>query len=248
MYKKMTCYNTVYMAEADLSNLLKNYQPSESAKTIVRKAKIVLLVGISGAGKNTLKRELLKDESYYDFISHTTRPPRINSGIPEKDGIDYYFIDTSEAIRMLEAGEYIEAKKVHSNVYGTTVKGLARSVESDKVAVNDVDVQGVDEYKSIASSVHAVFVLPPSYEEWERRRIARYEGKIDPDDNSTRLKSAMNELNFALAKGYFEFIINDDLQTAVDQVHAIVAGTGDTRDHMRGKELAKQFLDRLGTH
>lgn len=212
------------MTDAELTELLASYRPSETASRIVRSAQIVLLVGISGAGKNTLKQELLKDELFYDFISYTTRQPRSNLGIMEKDGVDYHFIDSAEAVRMLRAGEFIEAKKVHSNIYGTAIEGLAPSIESGKVAVNDVDVQGVEEYKAISPAVHAVFLLPPSFEEWNIRRLARYDGDIDPEDNRIRLESARTELDFALSSGLFDFIVNDDVAAAADHVRALVRG------------------------
>ncbi|MES2876686.1 MAG: hypothetical protein V4678_04430 [Patescibacteria group bacterium] len=236
------------MTDAEILKLLASYRPSETAARTVRGAKIVLLVGITGAGKNTLKRELMKDDSFYDFISHTTRQPRSNQGVLERDGVDYFFIDIHEAARMLQAGEYIEAKKVHSNIYGTTITGLSPSVESGRVAVNDVDVQGVEEYKSLSPDVHAVFVLPPSYEEWERRRLARYDGVIDPQDNATRLESAHKELEFALTKGFFDFVINDDVVAAANQVRRIVEHTNDDASRARAESVARQLHEALGTH
>ena len=237
------------MTDAELTSLLASYRPSEAALRTVRGAKVVLLVGITGAGKNTLKRELLKDETFYDFISHTTRQPRSNLGIMERDGVDYFFIDTTEAVRMINAGEFIEAKKVHSNVYGTAVEGLAPSIEQNRVAVNDVDVQGVDEYKALSPDVHAIFILPPSFEEWNRRRLKRYDGvAIDPEDNRVRLESAKAELDFALNKGYFEFVINDDVQVAADTVKAIVNAKSDGHDADEAELLAREISHRLGTH
>jgi guanylate kinase len=236
------------MTDAELNELLASYVPGEAAVRTVRDAKIVLLVGITGAGKNTLKRELLKDDAYYEFISHTTRPPRSNLGVMEQDGKDYFFIDTNEAIRMLKAGEYIEAKKVHSNIYGTAIEGLKPSVESDRIAVNDIDVQGVDEYKTMSPDVHAVFLLPPSLEEWHNRRLARYGGRIDPEDNQVRLESAKMELEFALNKGYFDFLVNDDVTQAAQEIKHIVAGTKDSAAHDAGELLARALYDELSTH
>jgi guanylate kinase len=233
------------MTDAELTELIASYRPSEAASTIVRSASIVLLVGITGAGKNTLKQELLKDDSFYDFISHTTRQPRSNLGVMEQDGIDYYFIDSSEAARMLRAGEFIEAKKVHSNVYGTAIEGLAPSVESGKVAVNDVDVQGVEEYKAISPAVHAVFVLPPSFDEWNTRRLARYGDAIDPEDNKVRLESAKAELDFALSSGLFDFIVNDDVSSAADHVRALVSGRKLTAHQSEAEAVARSLYESL---
>lgn len=234
------------MTDAELTELLASYRPSETASRIVQDARIVLLVGISGAGKNTLKRELLKDDLFYDFISHTTRQPRRNQGVMEQDGIDYYFIDAAEASRMLRAGEFIEAKKVHSNIYGTAIEGLSPSIESGKVAVNDVDVQGVEEYKAISPDVHAVFVLPPSFDEWNARRLARYGGgTLDPEDNRVRLESAKTELDFALTSGLFDFIVNDDVTAAADHVRALVNGDSLSAHQTEAEAVARSLRDSL---
>ena len=233
------------MTDAELTQLLASYRPSEAASKIVRSASIVLLVGISGAGKNTLKRELLKDDAFYDFISHTTRQPRSNLGVMEKDGVDYYFIDHAEAARMIRAGEFIEAKKVHSNIYGTAIEGLAPSIESGKVAVNDVDVQGVEEYKAISPAVHAVFVLPPSFDEWNTRRLARYGDTMDPEDNRVRLESAKTELDFALKSGLFDFIVNDDVSAAADHVRALVSGDKLTAHQSEAAAVARALYESL---
>lgn len=236
------------MTDAEMTDLLASYRPSDQATQTVRAAKIVLLVGITGAGKNTLKNELLKDDEFYDFISHTTRAPRSNEGVMEQHGVDYFFIDEAEALRMLKDGEYIEAKRVHSNIYGTAIKGLEPSVESGKVAVNDVDVQGVDEYKAISSDVHAIFILPPSFEEWNRRRLARYGGQIDEEDNQTRMTSAMTEIEYALNKGYYDFVVNDDVAQAVEAVKEIVAGKKNESGRAEAEVLARTLHQQLSTH
>src|SRR5262245_46700213 len=98
-------------SEENISALLASYHPSSLAKEVIMQAPPVLLVGISGAGKDTIKKALLKTGRYFDFISYTTRQPRVNHGVPEKDGVDYHFIDLPEAKRMLYAGEFIEAKE-----------------------------------------------------------------------------------------------------------------------------------------
>ncbi len=63
------------MLENNLKNLIENYQPNQAAIEVVRRTKIVLLVGISGAGKDTLKRRLLEDAEFVDVVSYTTRQP-----------------------------------------------------------------------------------------------------------------------------------------------------------------------------
>ena len=94
---------------SDLERVIREYQPTEAAVALVRDTKIALLTGISGAGKDTIKRRLLRSPSFRDIVSHTTRAPRVNNGQPERDGVEYHFIDQATALTMLRNHQFIEA-------------------------------------------------------------------------------------------------------------------------------------------
>lgn len=200
----------------NLENLIKNYQPNQAAIDVVRRTKIVLLVGISGAGKDTLKRRLLEDNEFADIVSYTTRQPRRNAGVMETPGVDYHFIDEEAAVNMLENHEFIEAKFVHGTVYGTGVKEVQTIAEAGKIAVTDIDVQGVSEYKKLSGDVVAIFLLPPNYDEWRRRLRARYASDAEFEAEwPKRFNSAIKELTHALEVPYYHFVINDSLEEAL---------------------------------
>ena len=146
------------MLENNLKNLIKNYQPNQAASDVVQRTKIMLLVGISGAGKDTVKRRLLEDNEFADIVSYTTRQPRQNAGVLETPGVDYHFIDEA-AVNMLENHEFIEAKFVHGTVYGTGAKEIQAIAEAGKITVTDIDVQGVSEYKKLSGDVVAKWLI-----------------------------------------------------------------------------------------
>ena len=100
----------------------------------------------------------------------------------------------------------------------------------------------------MSPDVHAIFVLPPSFEEWNRRRLARYGGEIDEDDNRIRLESAMMEIDLALAKGYYDFVVNDNVVEAAETVKRIVAGDRDVASHTDAETLARALHTELSTH
>ena len=137
----------------DLARKIAAYQPNGGVRQLVADTKFVLLVGISGAGKDTTKQRLLQDPEFADIVSYTTRPPRQNAGVQERDGVDYHFIDEAAAVNMLENHEFIEAKFVHGTVYGTGAKEIQAIAEAGKIAVTDIDVQGVSEYKKLSGDV-----------------------------------------------------------------------------------------------
>ena len=137
----------------DLARKIAAYQPNGGVRQLVADTKFVLLVGISGAGKDTTKQRLLQDPEFADIVSYTTRPPRQNAGVMETPGVDYHFIDEAMAVKMLENHEFIEAKFVHGTVYGTSAKEIQAIAEAGKIAVTDIDVQGVSEYKKLSGDV-----------------------------------------------------------------------------------------------
>lgn len=205
-----------------IADLIASYKPSENTKLLVTQTQIMVLVGISGAGKGTIWHKLLETGKYERFVSATTRAPRSNHGVLEQDGVDYHFVSMEESLQMLENGEYIEANIYSGNVYGTTVSEIVRVKESGKIAITDIDVNGVANYKRLSPDVIAVFILPPNFEEWQRRLLARYgEGGPDPDDMRRRMQTAIEELTHALDVDYYHYIVNDDLEQAVAAANSI---------------------------
>lgn len=208
--------------DASLETLLATYVPSIETLDLVRTTPIVLLVGVSGAGKDSIKQCLLMSGTYHHIVSHTTRAPRVNKGVPEQDGVEYHFIELNDAQRMLEAGEYVEAKLYSGNVYGTSAAEIQKAHDDKKIALTDIEVQGVAEYKAISKNVIAIFILPPDYDSWQQRLKGRYgEGGMDPAELRMRTETAVSELEQALAADYYHFIINGDLDKAVEAADKI---------------------------
>lgn len=206
----------------DLQRIIEEYQPTEAAIGLVRRSKIALLVGIAGAGKDSIKKELLKNSDFQDIVSHTTRPPRHNNGVSETDTVDYYFINNDIALSMAKNQEFIETKFVHGTAYGTSLSELEKAYDSDKIAITDIDVQGVDEYKRLSSMVVAIFILPPDYDTWLHRLRSRYSSPEElKKEFPKRRTSAIKELTYALEVPYYHFIINDELERAVQAANEI---------------------------
>ncbi len=228
---------------ANIESLLKDYRPSQATIDIVRTTPLTLLVGISGAGKGTIRERLLQTGDYINFISHTTRKQRENNGVMEQNGVEYYFISIEEAVNKLKNGEYIEVKYYSGNVYGTTTAELIKAKESGKIALNDIEIQGVGEYLNIAPSVKVIFIVPPDHKVWLKRLVARYEGDVDRDALTLRLETARGELETALDDSRFSFVINDNLDTAVQDVENVVKH-GSHNDGA-AREAARGILDYL---
>lgn len=208
--------------KSELENLVENYRVSDAARQLVRDTPVVFLVGVAGAGKDTIKQHLLDTGRYHHIVSHATRPPRENQGVMETEGFPYHFISTDQAAVMLKDQDYIEAKFVHGNVYGTSVTEIQKAHDDGKIAVTDLDVQGVAEYKAMSDKVIAVFILPPNYKEWQRRIKSRYGSDgAGQEDLHKRMVTAIGELEEALDKNYYHYVVNENLDEAVKAVDSI---------------------------
>lgn len=229
-----------------LINKLASYKTPPQAVELVRSTQIVLLVGITAAGKDTVIGELLKTGDYHYIVSHTTRPPRYNHGILEQNGMEYHFIDFAEAERMLDNQEFIEAKLVHnSNIYGTSIAEIQTAKDKSEIAVTEVEVQGVAEYRAISDMVLPIFLLPPSFATWQERLVKRYGGGADAGEIKQRLQTAKDELQDAINKDYFEFVVNEDLGNTIQIVDQIAHGKLSSKKNEQAKQIARDLIDEI---
>lgn len=207
----------------EINDLLAAYQPGDSTRELITNTPILLLVGPTGAGKDSVKDKLLETGKYHHIISHTTRPPRINHGHIEESGREYHFIDLDQATTMLKAHAFIEAKMYSGNVYGTSAAEIQVAQDESKIAVTDIEVQGIAEYKAIDSGVMAVFLLPPDFQTWQARLQRRYGGVVGAADARVRMRTALDEIEQLLHTDHYCAIVNDNLDETLRQVAAIVA-------------------------
>ncbi len=128
------------------------------AVDLIRSTRIVFLVGVTGAGKDTVIRELLKSGAYHCIVSHTTRPPRLNHGVLEQNGVDYHFVDEPTVETMLGDGGFVEAKQFSGNIYGTSVAEIQMAHDEGKIAITEIEVQGVAEYRNVSDHVIPSFL------------------------------------------------------------------------------------------
>jgi len=182
---------------------------------------IFLIVAPSGAGKSSLVKELLKNNSDIDLsISYTTRAMRVG----EVQGREYHFIDKEKFLFMQKSDEFIEYALVHGNYYGTSRIWLEKELRQNKKILLEIDWQGANQVKQIFSSIANIvyiFILPPSIQELEQRLLMR--GQDSQDIIQTRIAGAKIEVKHALDADYI--IINENFNFALDEIQSIIKCT-----------------------
>lgn len=227
--------------DEQIQQLIEDYKPNAEGIDLMRRTQVVLLVGITGAGKNTILAELLKTDRFHDMVTTVTREPRMNNGVMERDGVDYHFLTTEQAVEKIKAGAYVEVSPVHQRIYGVQVDEIKKAAEAGKTAIADITVLGVEKYKRISHDVIAIFILPPSFEQWQERMRRRFDSEEEfLADWPARRESAIMELKKALHAPYYHFVINEDLDTAVKACLKII----DNGDKFHRKDDEKRLLAR----
>jgi len=194
--------------------------PSGPART----GMILILSGPSGSGKSTIYKAAIGGLGGIEFsVSCTTRAPRPG----EVDGRDYYFISRGKFDSLVAENAFAEHAEVHGNCYGTLKTELLDRVRRGIDVLLDIDVQGAAQLRSLCAAsaefcraCEFIFIMPPSFEELERRLRAR--GTETEDSILRRLANAKGEM--AHANEYDHVIVNDDLDRAVGEFSSLVLG------------------------
>jgi guanylate kinase len=179
----------------------------------------LVLCGPSGSGKSTVMKKLMA--AYGEFfgfsVSHTTRNPRPG----EEDGKDYHYVTKEKMQELIDNKEFIENATFSGNMYGTSKKAVQDVLDSGKICILDIDVQGVKLVKKTDLKPRFVFIKPPSMEVLEKR--LRDRGTENEESLAKRLGAAAAEMEYGEEKGNFDvIIINDDLETAYENLRDFI--------------------------
>ncbi|WP_193194232.1 guanylate kinase [Nostoc sp. MG11] len=190
------------------SGATKEYPPS---------GRLIVLTGPSGVGKGTLMRSLLQrhPELYYS-ISVTTRSPRPG----EIDGKNYHFISRSKFEQLIAQSELLEWAEFAGNYYGTPREAVLNQIRSGKLVVLEIELEGARQIRASFPSALSIFILPPSFNELEKRIRGR--AQDSEEAIARRLRCAQEEIK---AADEFDIqIVNDDFETALKDIEAALFG------------------------
>lgn len=179
---------------------------------------LIILSGVSGAGKDTIKKELIKRvENVESLPSYTDRSPRPGD-VP---GVVYNFVTTEEFERMIKDNELYEYNVCHEHYYGTSRKLMNEKIQSGKIIVKDLDVNGTEKLIDILrkdTKVITIFLRVPK--DILRKRL---ENRIDkPSEKEITMR--LNRLEYEESKmDLYDYVLkNNDLEKTVDIIMDII--------------------------
>jgi len=177
--------------------------------------KLIVLTGPSGVGKGTLMNAILQryPELHYS-VSATTRSPRPG----EVNGKNYHFITRSEFEKLVTQGEFLEWAEFAGNCYGTPREAVLNHIQSGKLVVLEIELEGARQIRHTFPSALSIFILPPSFAELEKRIRGR--GQDTQEAISRRLNRAEEEI--AAADEFDLQIINDDFEQALQEIETAI--------------------------
>ena len=195
----------------------------------MRRGKTFIICGPSGVGKGTVVAKLLaSDPKLYFSVSATTRPPRPG----EVDGKHYHFLSREQFQRWIDEDAFLEHAEFVGNLYGTPKLYVDKAMDQGRDVILDIEIQGAEQVHRRRPEAIRIYVAPPSWAELERRLIGR--GTEDMEKVRRRLERGKEE--FAVARDFDYFVINDTVDRAVEELRAILLA-----EHCRPDERISQI-------
>lgn len=179
---------------------------------------LVILSGVSGAGKDTIKKELIKRmDNVISLPSFTSRKPRDG----EEEGVQYHFITKQEFEEKIKNNEFYEYDLHHDNYYGTSRKLLNEKIASGKIIVKDIEVNGTENLiKLLKDETKLVTIFLRVEKEELRRRLIDRGDNLTEDEIELRLGRLDYEENKIRLYDYM--IKNDDFEKTVQLIMTII--------------------------
>jgi guanylate kinase len=178
---------------------------------------LIVLSGLSGAGKDTILEGLRRSGfPFYFSVSATTRAPRPG----EKEGYDYHFVSREKFQKMIDSRQLLEWANVYGNLYGRPKEPIRRALQEGKDVIVRIDVQGATSYKKILPQAVFIFLLTSTLGELEQRLKKRRTETTE--ELELRLETAIRELDRISMFDYVVVNRHGEAGSAIEAIKAII--------------------------
>ena len=179
------------------------------------KARLFVIAGPSGVGKGTVIKGLLENnENIALSVSSTTRKPRPN----EVDGVNYNFLTEEQFEKAIENNEFLEWAIYNGNHYGTSKTTVDNTLKNGKSIILEIEIQGALQVMEKCKDAVFIFILPPSYEELEKR----LRGRNTEDEQTIRNRLKITQKELEIGKNFKYSVVNDSVENAVSKINEII--------------------------
>lgn len=177
---------------------------------------IIVISAPSGAGKGTIIKKLLENNSKDRWlsVSATSRKPRTG----EKEGVNYYFITEDEFKNKIKEEYFLEYTNYAGNYYGTPKEYIREKINKGIDVILEIEIEGATNIKKLIPEALFIFIMPPSLKELVKRLKGR--GTETNDKIIKRFNAAYREVNEVTKYNYV--VVNDEIDTAVDKIESII--------------------------
>ncbi len=217
------------------------YQPAAYALDRLKRVDFVAVVGPTAVGKTTIIKAAVKQSAaLHMLVAGTSRGVRAG----ERGGVDFYFGNLEDMQKRAARGEYVTAVVGASGDLYTTAP---EDYPLDKTVLMATLAQAVASFRTLPyRTFRTIFIVPPSWEAWqERLQLHRF----TPEQLASRMAEARVSLQFALDDTNVRFVINDELDKAVDDFVILSLGKPISKhsqdDQRYGRTLVRNLIDRL---
>jgi guanylate kinase len=228
----------------EFEQVLADYKISPRGVSVLEESKFVVMCGVAGGGRNTVINELVKTGKYKFVVSDTTRQPKFRDGKMEVHGVNYFFRTEEEFLEELRQGLFIEAEIIHhQQVSGTSIREIHNAHQKGLIGVHDFDIGGTNNIAKASDKVIIIALLPPSFDEWQRRLKSRED--MPEQEFKNRMSTAVRILQDFCDKPFYRFVVNDVLAQAAEDVRKIVEFDDySNQKHDEYLALAKDLLQK----
>jgi guanylate kinase len=197
---------------------------------------LFILVGPSGAGKNTLMKRVQEQLGDLPQLATATTRERREG---EEEGREHQFVSRDRFQELIDTNALIEFQPVHvGDLYGTPRKTVENALNAGNDLVADIEFLGATKIQEAFPQNTVLIFVTPSNLDLLAQRI-RQRGNITPEALADRLERAKFEMTFAPKCDYL--ILNDIVEPAAEHLRQIVVSErvrrrGGRLDHFQAIE------------